>query len=78
MSIEKHSKKSANVSETEYDTETKKLTVVFKSFKDGSLSKYIYSGVPADLWAALKEADSLGGFVNKHVAKAGYSFEKIY
>lgn len=78
MPIEKYTKESKNIAGTAYDAETKDLFVDFKSFKDPKvITHYVYRGVPADLWKALKEAESLGGFVNKNLAKGKYAYERL-
>lgn len=79
MSLEQFSKESKNVaSPVEYNPTTKELFVRFKSFKDPKVTTpYVYKNVPADLWEALKKAESLGSFINKNVAKGGYEYEKL-
>lgn len=78
MSTEKYTKESANVHSTEYNKETKDLFVTFKSFKDASkTTQYVYSDVPEELWERLKQAESLGGFINREVVKGGFSYKKV-
>ena len=45
-----------------YDAETHDLLVGFKSG-----AKYVYSGVPAEVFAALNAAFSKGEFFNSHI-----------
>lgn len=80
MSIEKYNKKSSNIAEggVIYDTETKELKVNFKGFgKTPKTSWYKYSGVPLSVWEELKQAESLGSFINKHIVKGDYEYEKV-
>ena len=45
-----------------YDADTQELLVGFQSG-----TKYVYSGVPADIFAALNAAFSKGEFFNSHI-----------
>lgn len=45
-----------------YDTESQALTVVFPNGR-----RYVYEGVPPDLWRGLQEAGSAGKFFNDNI-----------
>ena len=80
MSIEKYNKKSSNISEegVAYDAKKQQLFVSFKGFgKTPKISRYRYDGVPAEVWEELKQAESLGSFINKHIVKGDYDFVKL-
>ena len=61
---------SSNIAAIGYDKETKTLKVQFKGGAD-----YFYKGVPAEHFAKLKDADSLGSYLGKHI-KGTYPHEK--
>lgn len=80
MAILKHSKESKNIAAEgiSYNTETKVVTVPFKSFKDPKIvTRYEYLDVPKETWDALVKAESLGGAVNKLLAKGGFEYQKL-
>lgn len=78
MTLEKFSKQSANIVNTEYDKEKKELFVTFKNPKTGVTNgTYKYSGVSEEKWEELKKAESLGGYINKVIVRGGYQFEKL-
>lgn len=78
MSLEIYKKESANIEQTAYDATKKELFVKFKSFKKPvTITEYRYEGVPESVWKELKQAESLGGFINKSIVKGGYVYEKI-
>lgn len=65
---------SKNVSEVEYDAESKELFVTFKSGK-----KYKYSDVPADIYEQCKNPSpefSIGKFINANVARS-FEYEEV-
>lgn len=80
MAILNHKKESKNIAAegVSYNTETKTVTVPFKSFKDPKIiTRYEYYNVPQDTWDALVKAESLGGAVNKLLAKGGFDYQKL-
>lgn len=63
---------STNLAAVGYDAATSTLEV---EFHHGGV--YQYSGVPNEVHAGLMAADSHGKFLDVHVKKAGYPYEKI-
>ena len=57
--------KSSNVKEVGYDSETKSLHI---GFLDGR--KYLYESVPPEIYKALIEAKSIGGYINTQIKKS--------
>jgi len=55
-----------------YDAATSTLEV---EFKHGAV--YQYFGVPAAEHAALVRASSVGGYLDAHMKKAGYRYERL-
>lgn len=62
---------SSNVSKIAYDFEQKELCVTFRTNKT-----YCYSEVPETTWQALKEAESVGKYINSHIKKS-YQFKAL-
>ena len=62
---------STNIKAVGYDRELSELHVEFKSG-----GYYIYSKVPELVHGNMMAADSVGGFLNKHL-KNNYSFRKV-
>ena len=63
---------SSNLASVGYEAASAVLEV---EFNNGSV--YRYSGVPEHVYKGLMDAASKGGFFDRHVKKAGYSFERI-
>jgi len=64
--------KSSNVDSVGYEEGTKTLEVGFKS---GGV--YQYAGVEPQTHADLMGAESIGGFVNQNIVKAGFKSQKM-
>lgn len=66
--------KSTQVLDVQYKPETQELLVVFK----GTRFVYAYQDFPADKWAELQAADSIGSWLYKNVTKkdVAWAFEK--
>lgn len=62
---------STNLTRTEYDTESKKMVVVFKN----GIS-YEYDDVPHNIYAQLRLSESQGKYFNTNIAKS-YKYKKI-
>lgn len=62
---------STNLARTEYDTESKKMVVVFKN----GIS-YEYDDVPHNIYAQLRLSESQGKYFNTNIAKS-YKYKKI-
>ena len=62
---------SSNVDQIGYDADTSELHVIFKKTADC----YVYSGVPADVYEQLMNADSKGQFLNQRI-KGTYDYRK--
>lgn len=69
MTIERHKFDSSNIMETEYDTITNTLRVLFK---EGKI--YEYYGVPQSVMNNLINAESAGKFFHKNIR---FSFEYV-
>ena len=63
--------KSSNIKSTEYDTETKDLVV---EFNNGI--KYIYNGVPHQVYTRFRISESQGKFFTTDIAKK-YPYKKL-
>lgn len=63
---------SANIASIGYDSATKILEV---EFLNGSI--YQYFDVPESLYDGLMSADSHGKFLNEHIKKNGFRYERI-
>lgn len=63
---------SSNCASVGYDETTCTLEV---EFKHGGV--YRYFGVPASEHAALVATPSVGGYLDAHIKKAGYRYEKL-
>jgi len=55
---------SSNIRKTEFDTESKELVV---EFNNGL--RYLYEGVPHQIYTQLRTSDSQGKFFNSKIAK---------
>lgn len=62
---------SSNINKTEYDTATKKMIA---EFKNGV--RYEYEGVPHQVYAEFRMAESQGKYFNTKISKA-YKFNKL-
>ncbi|UWU75568.1 KTSC domain-containing protein [Bradyrhizobium huanghuaihaiense] len=62
---------SSNVAEIGYDADSRILEVVFKT---GSV--YQYFEVPRQIYEALMQASSIGGFINSNV-KGQYRYARV-
>ena len=62
---------SANISRTEYDTETKEMIVEFKNGQ-----RYKYDEVALRTYTKFRMAESQGSFFNKEISKK-YKYNKI-
>jgi hypothetical protein len=62
---------SSNLSKTEYDTETKKLIVEFKSGL-----KYEYDEVPHQLYTQFRMSESQGKFFSSKISKT-FKYRKL-
>lgn len=62
---------SSNLSKTEYDTETKKLIVEFKSGL-----KYEYDEVPHQLYTQFRMSESQGKFFSSNISKT-FKYRKL-
>ncbi len=71
MAVDEASFISSNLSSGQYDDETHVMTIEFLSGMS-----YAYSGVPEDVWMALKTAASPGRFMLDHV-KNRYPYEQV-
>lgn len=63
--------KSSNIKKTEYDTETKKLTV---EFNNGL--KYEYDDVPHQIYTRFRLSESQGKYFTTDIAKK-YKYKKL-
>lgn len=63
--------KSTNLKKSEYDTETKKMTVTFNS---GSV--YEYNEIPHQLYTQFRMSESQGKFFSSKIAKT-FKYKKI-
>jgi hypothetical protein len=63
--------KSSNIKSTEYDTETKDLVV---EFNNGI--KYMYNGVPHQVYTRFRISESQGKFFTTDIAKK-YPYKKL-
>jgi hypothetical protein len=63
--------KSSNIKSTEYDTETKDLVV---EFNNGI--KYMYDGVPHQVYTRFRISESQGKFFTTDIAKK-YPYKKL-
>jgi hypothetical protein len=63
---------SSSISALAYDESTRTLGVRFRQGET-----YLYHGVPAALYRALMDAESLGGLFDRMVKQAGYAFERV-
>jgi len=64
--------KSSNVASVGYDEQTKTLEIAFQS---GGV--YQYAGVEPQTHLDLMGAESIGGFVNQNIVKAGFKSQKM-
>ena len=62
---------SSNVTNSVYDTATKKLLVTFKNG-----TQYEYEGVPHQIYTKFRMAESQGSFFNKNIARS-FEYKKI-
>ena len=62
----------SNIRSIGYDSDSQTLEV---EFHHGRV--YQYFGVPSEVHAGLMAADSHGKFLDVHVKKAGYLYEKV-
>jgi hypothetical protein len=69
--VERHSVKSSNIKSIGYDEKTKTLHVEFSS---GGI--YEYADVSPEKHTALMSADSIGGYLHKHI-KGTHGHKKI-
>lgn len=58
-----------------YDQNTSTLRVIFSPKKDGAASRYDYDNVPAQVFADMKTAESVGKFFGTNV-KHAFEFAK--
>ena len=63
--------KSSNIKKTEYDTETKKLIVIFNNG-----GKYEYSDVPHQIYTKFRVSESQGKFFTTDISKT-YKYKKV-
>ena len=63
--------KSSNIKKTEYDTETKKLVVVFNNG-----FKYEYDDIPHQTYTKFRMSESQGKFFTTEISKA-YKYKKL-
>lgn len=62
---------SSNITKTDYNTETKKLIVDFKTG-----TQYEYDEVPHEVYTRFRMAESQGSFFNKNIAKT-FKYKKL-
>ena len=62
---------SSNIKKTEFDTESKELVV---EFNNGL--RYLYEGVPHQIYTQFRTSDSEGKFFNSKIAKT-YKYKKL-
>ena len=62
---------SSNIRKTEFDTELKELVV---EFNNGL--RYLYEGVPHQIYTQFRTSDSQGKFFNSKIAKT-YKYKKL-
>jgi hypothetical protein len=62
---------SSNIKKTEFDTESKELVV---EFNNGL--RYLYEGVPHQIYTQFRTSDSQGKFFNSKIAKT-YKYKKL-
>ena len=62
---------SSNVEEIEYDYETNHMWVTYKGGR-----KYVYHGVPADIFHQIPTVESVGKFLNENV-KTKYHYAQV-
>ena len=62
---------SSNIRRTEFDTESKELVV---EFNNGL--RYLYEGVPHQIYTQFRTSDSQGKFFNSKIAKT-YKYKKL-
>ncbi len=70
--MKRDSVKSSNVKSIGYDEVNSILEV---EFQDGSI--YQYYGIPIRIYSSLMKANSIGGYVDRYVKKARYTYKKI-
>ena len=63
---------SSNLKAVGYDAALQILEI---EFLDGSV--YQYKGVPQDLYNGLMNAASHGSFLDAHIKKAGFAYQKL-
>lgn len=63
---------STNIASIGYDASSSTLEV---EFRHGGV--YQYFGVPSDVHTGLMTADSHGKFLDAHIKKAGYAYERV-
>lgn len=71
MPITNHVTRSSMISEVQYDSDKKLLTLNFNG------PKYEYKEVPAQVYTDLINAESIGKYFIAHI-KNKYEFEKVY
>jgi hypothetical protein len=62
---------SSNINKTDFNTESKKLIVDFKTG-----AQYEYEGVPHEVYTRFRMAESQGSFFNKNIAKV-YKYKRL-
>ena len=62
---------SSNIKHTEYDTETNSIEVTFNNDL-----KYVYDGVPHQLYTQFRLSESQGKFFSSKIAKS-YPYKKV-
>lgn len=72
LTLEQRIAKSSQVIDARYTAPTHELAVVFRH----SQTRYHYSDVSPELWAALQAADSIGSWLHHNIKKTGHTFTK--
>jgi hypothetical protein len=62
---------SSNITKTDFNTESKKLIVDFKTGV-----QYEYEGVPHEVYTRFRMAESQGSFFNKNISKT-YKYKRL-
>ena len=62
---------SSNISKTDFNTESKKLIVDFKTG-----AQYEYEDVPHEVYTRFRMSESQGSFFNKNIAKV-YKYKRL-
>lgn len=68
---------SSQIAAIGYAPESSELSVLFKGKGGAPDALYVYDSVPADTYAALASAESVGSHFAQHIKRAGFEFRKV-